>query len=348
MGGCTTSKLTSETKEIERIFLGFTIEAQRQMVADFKKPKKRVIIIAGPTACGKSAFGMGLAELCCGEIISADSMQVYRGMDIGTAKATPEERALVPHHLIDVRNLNESYNVVDFYYEARHCCQQIHSRENTPIIVGGSGFYLHSLIYGPPSGPPSVPELRQSLEEESERLGLDVLYAKLQMIDPDYAKTVTANDKQKIIRGLEIYALTGKKVSKLSWKNRSKPQNYDFRCWFLHRPRENLYARIDSRCDQMLKNGFLEEVIALDKLGLRDNLSAAQSIGYRQALVFLDSQQTKADYDRFVTTFKQASRHFAKRQFTWFRREPLFRWLDLDLHDNEVALEMVRQDYESL
>lgn len=343
----TTSETTIEKKEIERIFLGFTVEAQKQLTTNLQKTRKKVIIIAGPTACGKSSLAMSLAELNSGEIISADSIQVYRGMDIGTAKATKEERERVPHHLIDIRDINDSFNVVDFYYEARHCCQKVLGHENIPLIVGGSGFYLHSLLFGPPSGPPSVPELRKSLEEEADRLGSEFLFEKLQQLDPQYAGTITKHDKQKIVRALEIITLTGKKVSKLSWKGRRKPQNYDFRCWFLHRPREILYHRIDKRCDHMIAEGFLEEVINLDKQGLRQNTSAMQAIGYRQALEFLDSKQSKEDYKKFVETFKQASRKYAKRQFTWFRQEPLFRWLDLDMHDPEVAMEMIRQDYES-
>jgi tRNA dimethylallyltransferase len=343
-----TSEITIEKKEIERIILDFTVEAQKQLSSNFQKTKKRAIILAGPTACGKSAFGLSLAELIGGEIISADSMQVYRGMDIGTAKSSKDERERVPHHLIDIRDLTETFNVVDFYYEARHSSQLILSRDNVPIIVGGTGFYLHSLLYGPPSGPPSVPEIRQSLEEEGERLGFEVLYERLKQLDLQYANTLTKNDKQKIVRALEIITLTGKKVSKLSWKARKKSQTYDFRCWFLHRPRNHLYDLIDKRCEHMLSQGFLEEVADLVKKGLRSNTSAAQSIGYRQALEFFDSAQTPEDYKRFVEHFKQASRNYAKRQFTWFRKEPLFRWLDLDLHDPEVALEMVRKDFESL
>lgn len=341
------SETTLEKSEIERIFAGFTVEAQKQLTTKLNKPKKRVIVLAGPTAVGKSALGLSLAKIYGGEIISADSMQVYRGMDIGTAKPSLKEREEVPHHLIDIRDVNENFNVVDFYYEARHCCQLAINRESIPLVVGGSGFYLHSLLYGPPSGPPSVAELRKSLEDECLKLGSAALYARLQQVDPIYANTITKNDAQKIIRALEIVTLTGKKVSKLSWKGRRKPQNYDFRCWFLHRPREILYRRIDERCDMMLLEGLLDEVERLDKAGLRGNTSAAQAIGYRQALQFLDSKRSKEDYKHFVESFKQASRHYAKRQFTWFRKEPLFRWLDLDMHDPEVALDMIRQDYES-
>lgn len=343
----TSSETITDKKEIERIVLGFTIEAQKQLTSNFQKQKKRVIIIAGPTAAGKSSLAMSLSELSAGEIISADSMQVYREMNIGTAKPTKEEQARIPHHLINIRDVTESFNVVDFYYEARHCCHLVLGRENIPLIVGGSGFYLHSLLYGPPSGPPSVPELRKALEDESERLGCEALFERLKILDPQYANTITKNDKQKIVRALEIITLTGKKVSKLSWKTRCKPQNYDFRCWFVHRPRDKLYQRIEQRCDKMIADGLLDEVAKLDKMGIRTNTSASQAIGYRQALEFLDSKQTKEDYQRFVDTFKQTSRNYAKRQFTWFRREPQFRWLDLDMHDPEVAVEMIRQDYES-
>jgi tRNA dimethylallyltransferase len=342
-----TSEITIEKEEIERIFLGFALEAQKQMTSNLQKPKKRVIVLSGPTGVGKSSFSLALAEQIHGEIISADSMQVYRGMDVGTAKPSKEECERVPHHLINIREITEVFNVVDFYYEARHSCQQILAQEAVPIIVGGSGFYLHSLLYGPPSGPPSVPELRKSLEEEIEKLGSEALYERLRQLDAQYANTITKNDKQKIVRALEIITLTGKKVSKLSWKGRRRPQNYDFHCWFLHRPKESLFSLIDQRCEQMIADGFLEEVIRLDKQGIRSNPTASQAIGYRQALDFLQTKQTKEDYRHFVESFKQASRNYANRQFTWFRREPLFRWLDLDLHDAEVAMEMIKQDYEA-
>lgn len=335
-----------ETEDVKRIILNFALEVQKQIPSSFQKKKKRVIVISGPTCCGKSRLAIELAQAMDGEIISADSMQVYRGMDIGTAKATREERLFVPHHLIDTRDIHESFNVVDFYYEARQACQQILDRGNIPIVAGGSGFYLHALLYGPPSGPPSVPEVRKALEEEIEQLGSEVLYARLAQLDPQYAKSITKNDKQKIVRALEIMMLTNKKVSKLSWKGRRKPQNYDFRCWFLHRPKDKLYERIDKRCDQMLKEGFLDEVKRLEQQGLRQNSSASQAIGYRQALDFLQTTQTTEDYENFVKVFKQATRHYAKRQFTWFRKEPLFQWLDVDLHDHEIVFDMIKKDYE--
>jgi len=344
MGTKSGTSVELEQETFQKIFLGLAVEAQKQIPANLPNNRKKVIIIAGPTGCGKSELSLELAKLIQGEVISGDAMQVYRGMDIGTAKLLETQRQDIPHYLIDIRHLNEPFNVVDFYYEARHACQTIQGREGMPLVVGGSGFYLHSLIYGPPSGPPSVPELRKSLEADMERLGSEALFRRLEQLDLEYARTITQNDKQKIIRALEIIQLTGKKVSKLSWKGRHKPMNYDFRCWFLHRPKEILYDRIEKRCDKMLEAGFVDEVIALEKEGLRENPSASQAIGYRQVLDYLASPRTPHDYTTLVEAFKKASRHYAKRQFTWFRQEPLFRWIDLETHDPEVVLDIIQQD----
>lgn len=302
-----TSSISFEKEELEKIIIGFAVQAQKHVSDQFHRNKKRVIVIAGPTASGKTDFSLMLAKEVGGEIISADSMQIYRGMDIGTAKPSKEIRAQIPHHMIDTHDLSEPFNVVDFYYEARHCIQQILARDAVPIVVGGSGFYLHSLIYGPPSGPPSVPELRKALEEQIEREGSEAMYEKLKHLDYEYAKSITKNDKQKIVRALEIITLTGKKVSQLHWKARRNPLNYNFRTWFLYRPKERLYQRIEERCDQMVELGFLDEVKNLVKMGLCANSSAARAIGYRQALDFLETEQTEEDFKRFVTAFKQAS-----------------------------------------
>lgn len=310
--------------------------------------KKRIIILAGPTGCGKSALSMLMAENIPSEIISADSMQVYRGMDIGTAKVTKEERDLVPHHLIDIRNITQSFNVVDFYAEAKHACQQVLDRDNVPIVVGGAGFYIHSLLYGPPNGPPSDAALRKKLEDELEELGSEVMYDRLRKFDPDYAVTITAHDKHKIVRALEIIIITGKEVSKNQWRQRKRLQNFDIRCWFLTRPRSSIYHRIEKRCDKMLSAGLLDEVAELEKQGIRTNPTAAQAIGYRQSLEFLQTSQSRTEYNTFVDELKKASRHYAKRQFTWFRREPAFRWLDLDLHDPETAMDIILRDYDTL
>ena len=182
-----------------------------------------------------------------------------------------------------------------------------------------------------------------------EELGSEVLFERLRNLDPPYAKSITKNDKQKIVRALEIMTLTGKKVSKMSWKGRRRPQNYDFRCWFLHRPREEMYERIHERCDQMLQQGFLNEVKCLEQAGLRQNQSAAQAIGYKQALEYLSGDQSPGEYIKFVESFKQATRNYAKRQLTWFRKEkPLFQWLDVDEHNAQIVYDIIKKDYETL
>ena len=312
----------------------------------FKNPKKRIIVIAGPTATGKTSISISLAQAIGGEILSADSCQVYRGMDIGTAKASAEERILIAHHLIDICDLKETFNVAEFSKSAKESIQEILSRENVPIIVGGSGFYIRSLLYGPPMGPPSNKAIRDQLEEQMRNLGSESLYERLQMLDPTYAATISEKDRHKIIRAFEIMALSDKKVSDFPKSESLQEQEYDFRCWFLYHPRETLYSRVEIRCEEMIKNGFLDEVRNLDTQGIRENPSASQAIGYRQAIEFLDSAQTQKDFETFREQFKKATRHFVKRQFTWFRKEPLFRWLNVSEHPPERLKELILQDFE--
>ncbi len=318
---------------------------QKQRVFPTGK-KKRVLIIAGPTAAGKTKLSLALASALGGEIISADSMQVYKGMDIGTAKAPPEDRALIAHHLIDICSIDTTFNVAEFYKHAQDAFKQIIFRENVPIVVGGSGFYIHALLYGPPAGPPSSPEVREQLDRQMRDLGPEVLYERLQMFDPNYAATISEFDRHKIIRALEIMALSEKRVSDFPKPDKLQEQEYDFRCWFIYYPRERLYSRIEQRCEEMIQKGFINEVKALEKDGLRHNPSASQAIGYRQALEYLSSSQTAEDHQNFIAEFKKASRHYSKRQFTWFRKEPLFRWLNIDEHPPERLKELILQDFE--
>ncbi len=309
--------------------------------------KKKMIIIAGPTAAGKTEASLIIGKAIGGEIVSADSLQLYRGTDIGSAKATSEERKSLPHHLLDVCDIREYFSVVNFHDEVTSSCQEIFNHNSTPIIVGGAGFYIHTILYGPPKGPASDPVLRKSLEEDVDRYGLEMLFGKLKSLDPDYAETITSSDRHKIIRALEIMALTGKKVSEIPKPSREDaPQDIDFRCWFLHHPKEVLYTRIEDRCDKMIDDGLLDEVVRLKDEGLLNNPSAANAIGYRQALAFLETRQTDADWEVFVQNFKKASRHYAKRQFTWFRKEPLFRWIDLSAVSMEKACEIIISDFE--
>ncbi|WP_316356648.1 tRNA (adenosine(37)-N6)-dimethylallyltransferase MiaA [Candidatus Neptunichlamydia sp. REUL1] len=312
------------------------------------QPSNRVIVISGPTASGKTRLSIEMARILGGEIVSADSVQVYRGMDIGTAKASLEERLEFSHHLIDICDLAESFNVAQFYERATDAIREILARRHVPIVVGGTGFYLHALLYGPPQGPPASAQVRQKLEEDIEKFGTEALYEKLCLIDPEYGQTINHRDKHKIVRGLEIITLTGKRVSDFPKGNvPNRPKDFDFRCWFTYFPKDILFSRIEMRCDEMMAQGFIEEVEELLELGLRENLSAAQAIGYRQCIEFIDSPRSDEDWEHFVWEFKKTSRRYAKRQFTWFRKEPLFRWVDLDIHGYQKALEMILQDYES-
>ncbi len=308
--------------------------------------KKRAIVIAGPTASGKTRLSLEIARIIGGEIISADSMQVYRGMDIGTAKASSEERQEVPHHLVDIRDIHEPFNVVQYYQEAHRTLREVFTRGNVPIIVGGSGFYLRVFLYGPPASPPSDPEIRKQLEKQLEEKGAEVMYERLQMLDPEYAQTITEGDKHKIIRALEIIAISERKVSDFPKPQAVVHPECDFRSWFIYYPREILYPKIELRCEEMIKQGFIEEVRRLKEKGLGQNPLASQAIGYKQCLEFLETKESEEDYRAFLFEFKKATRNYAKRQFTWFKKEPFFRWMNLDEIDRGKLVETILQDFE--
>lgn len=307
---------------------------------------KKVIVIAGPTASGKTDLSIELAKRLKGEIISADSMQVYRGLDIGTAKATVEQMKQVPHHLIDIREIPELYNAAAYARDATEVISHLLSENKTPIVVGGNGFYLHSLIYGAPQGPTSIPEVRAKIEEDLEKFGVEMLFNKLKGLDPEYASTITLQDKHKIVRALEIISITGKKVSDFP-KPGSDNENiqFDFVCYFMYYPKPSIYERIEKRCDLMIEMGLIEETKEMIKQGLCNNSSAKNAIGYRQVLEFLDSDQSEQAYKEFLSEFKKASRHYAKRQFTWFKKEPLFQWIDMSQTTQHELVEKITKDY---
>lgn len=329
----------------ERVIHHVALGVQSQLIQFFSPLNRRVIILAGPTGVGKTDFSLQLAKRLGGEIVSCDSMQVYRGMDIGTAKVSFEERQLVPHHLIDIRDVKELFHVVDYFDAAKEAIDSILARGRVPIIVGGTGFYIHALLYGPPHGPSATPEVREKLAIELELKGIAKLYERLASLDPEYAKTVSHADVHKILRGLEIIEVSGKKVSDYAWSERPPLALYDCRAWFLHMPRKELYAQLDVRCQEMLERGLIEEVIRLEQRGIRTNPTACRAIGYRQTLEFLDTDRSEKEYKKYVEKLKIATHHLAKRQFTWFRKEKLFRWVDISQLEREQLLSWIIEDY---
>ena len=331
--------------EVKKVLSRFALSLQEEVEELFFPKKRRVIILAGPTGVGKTRLSLMLAKQLGGEIVSADSAQVYRGMNIGTAKIEEAEREDVLHHLIDIRNVSEPFSVTDFYHEAKKACFEIQKRDKVPIVVGGTGFYLHALIYGPPSGPPKDDEVRGSLERDYEKHGIEPLFERLEEFDPSYAKTISKNDVHKVIRALEIIEVSGKAVSSFEWKEREPESHFDFHPWFLYRDRQELYPILDARVLAMLDKGLINEVIALDRQGIRKNTTASQAIGYKQTLEYLDSAKTEKDYKEYIERLQAATRHLAKRQFTWFRKEPLFTWLDVARKSDEEILSQIINDY---
>ncbi len=309
-----------------------------------RQPNK-VIILAGPTAVGKTALSLKLAEAIGGEIISADSVQAYIGADIGTAKVSIKDRLRIPHHLLDISLPSEQLNVFDYYHMAQKLIGEVLDRGSVPIIVGGAGFYLKTLMEGPPEAPPGDQNVRLMLEKEAETLGIESLYERLEEIDPQYAQSITFRDKQKIIRGLEIIVLTKRTVTSFKKKKKSIVSPYLYRSWFLFRPREVLYERVEERCKDMVNLGFLDEVRELLSKGMECNRSLCMAIGYRQAMEYLASEQSEEDYIHFLNTFTQVTKQYVKRQFTWFRKEERFRWLNLELFDELNILTLIAEDY---
>jgi tRNA dimethylallyltransferase len=308
--------------------------------------KKKVIVISGPTATGKTDLSIKLAKRLKGEIISADSMQVYKGLDIGTAKATFEQMDQITHHLIDIRDVEEIYNVAAYARDANEVISHLFVEDKIPIVAGGNGFYIHALIYGPPQGPSSIPEVRNKIEDDLEKFGVEMLFNKLKALDPEYAQTITIQDKHKIVRALEIITITNKKVSDFPKPNCNENQiQHDFLCYFIYYPKPVLYERIEKRCDLMLEMGLIQETKEMLKKGLEFNSSAKNAIGYRQVLDYLNTSQSEKEYKEFVSQFKKASRNYAKRQFTWFKKEPLFQWVDLSEISQDELVERIIQDF---
>lgn len=298
--------------------------------------KKPLIVIGGPTACGKTGFSIKLAKEIGGEIISADSMQVYRYMDIGTAKVTPEEADGVPHYLIDEFDPDEEYNVMLFQQKAKAYMEEIWAKGKIPILVGGTGFYINALLY---DNDFTETDNDTSYREECYKLareqGPEVLYERLKEIDPEYAENIHANNVKRVTRALEYHYLTGQKFSEHNAEQKEKETPYDAAVVILNMDREKLYERIELRIDIMMEQGLLEEVKSLLEKGYTPDLVSMQGIGYKEFIPYFNGECT---LEEAVTQLKTNTRRFAKRQLTWFRRQIDGLWVDLSKSTGEEAM----------
>ncbi len=289
--------------------------------------KPPLLALVGPTAVGKSALALRCAARLSGEIISADSAQVYRYLDIGTAKPTPAEQALVPHHLLDLVNPDQDFSAADYQSEAKLAIEKVLKRGKLPILVGGTGLYVRAITEGYAFGERGKSPLRENLARQAQQEGLASLYRRLEALDPQAASKIHPNDQRRIIRALEVYHLEGKPISRqLEETARGEPA-YNLLCFGLNRPRELLYHRIEERVDTMLQQGFLKEVQSILKKGYGPESPGLQILGYRQLVDYINND---AIWDETVENIKKQTRRLAKRQGTWFRKEQQIFWLEVE------------------
>ncbi len=308
-----------------------------------EKKKRPLLILTGPTAVGKTDLSIALAKKINGAVISADSMQVYRGMDIGSAKVTPEEMQGVPHYLIDVLNPEEEFHVVRFQEMAKEALQEIYAKKQIPIIAGGTGFYIQALLYDIDfTEQDEDTALRNHYAQLAEEHGNAYLHEMLRQVDPVSAEMIHANNVKRTIRALEYFEKTGEPISRHNEEERAKESPYDFRYFVLTDERAHLYERIDHRVDLMLEAGLVEEVKRLRAQGCHKGMVSMQGLGYKEILSWLEGE---ISYEEAVYLLKRDTRHFAKRQLTWFRRERDVIWLnkpDYDYDDSRILDDILK------
>jgi len=280
--------------------------------------KKKLVILTGPTAVGKTDLSIGLAKRIQGEIISADSVQVYHKMDIGSAKIMPQEMQGVEHHLVDVLPFTENFDVVTFAGMAKKAMNEIYDRGHTPILVGGTGFYIQAVLYDIDFDETENSEMRVELEKLADEKGAHYMHEMLKEVDPKSAEDIHENNVRRVIRAIEYYKLTGQKISEHNKEQHEKESPYDFQYFVLNDDRQKLYDRIEKRVDIMLEQGLVEEVKGLMDEGLTKEMTAMQALGYKEIADYLTGDIT---LEEAVYRIKRDTRHFAKRQLTWFRRE---------------------------
>lgn len=304
--------------------------------------KENLCIITGPTGIGKTSLSLELAKDLNGEIISCDSMQIYKHMDIGTAKIKVQEMEKVPHHLIDSVYPNEEFTVSDFKKEAKSLIKDINSRGKLPIVVGGTGLYINSLVYDLNFTRVAFnPSVRDKYERIAEDKGLEYLHKILSDIDPVSSGKINPNDKKRVIRALEIYDTTGKTMSEYNKDFRKENNDYNLAFIALNMDRTNLYNKINKRVDIMIEDGLVEEVRSILDMGYDSNSVALQGIGYKEIIMYLNSNLS---IDESIDLIKQKSRNYAKRQLTWFRRDSRIKWINKeDFHDFESLMQFAQR-----
>lgn len=306
--------------------------------------KKPLVILTGPTAVGKTALSIKLASEIGGEIISADSMQVYRQMDIGSAKIKPEEMGGIPHHMIDILEPEEEFNVCLFEKLALEAMEQIYERGHIPVVVGGTGFYIQALLYQIDfTEEETDTAYRDKLWQLGEEKGNHYLHELLRKVDPKSAEEIHENNRKRVIRALEFYENCGKPISTHNKEQRQKTSAYNSCYFVLTDDRKKLYERIESRVDQMLSKGLVDEVRTLKERGCNASMVSMQGLGYKEILEYLDGRCSLLEA---VEKIKKETRHFAKRQLTWFRREKDVIWIDKQAfaYDEDAVLSCILEN----
>ena len=301
---------------------------------------KNLVILTGPTAVGKTSLSINLAKAINGEIISADSMQIYKKMDIGTAKVMPEEMDGIKHYLIDVIDPTEDFHVVKFKQMVEAAIDEIYEKGKIPIICGGTGFYIQAILYDIDFTENEIDKnYRKSLEAFAKEKGNEALHEKLNAIDPESAKAIPAANVKRVIRAIEYFEQTGEKFSVHNATQKEKNSPYNFAYFVLNDDRQLLYNRIDARVDKMIADGLVSEVKSLLASGVRKGMTAMDGIGYKELLDYLEGD---GSLDDAISLIKQKSRNYAKRQLTWFRREKEVIWLDKTvLNSDDLLLDTI-------
>lgn len=310
--------------------------------ANMSKPK--LIIIAGPTAVGKTKASISLAKQINGEIISADSMQVYKRMDIGSAKVMPDEMQGIKHHLIDVLEPSDEFNIVRFQNMAKDAISEIYEKGKIPILVGGTGFYIQSILYDIDFKDENTTDirLRENLQQFANEQGKEALHARLMQVDPESAEIIPPGNVKRVIRAIEFYETHHEKISVHNAQQAEKISPYNYAFFVLTDERKNLYDQIEQRVDIMIKNGLINEVKALQAEGLNRNNISMQGLGYKEILAYLEGEIT---LEEAVYILKRDTRHFAKRQITWFKREKDVKWINKSefMYDENALVEEMKK-----